>query len=378
MKRILIVLNDLRMGGSERQALLLARGMAGAGCESAIMGFSTPGPVTDSCREAGLRCLSVPLAFPWSRWYTPLYLIRATAALRRERADLILPFTSIPNAYACLLYRLAGAANCVWNQRDEGIGRPLRRMESAAAARASGFIANSSASARFLSDTLGVMPNRVAVVPNIVSVAPPATTPGTWRTQLGIGPESTVACMVGNLRPPKDHDLLLRAWKIAADRLGATSAPPRLLLVGREDNPGPVDNAVRELGIGHLVNRLGAQSDISGIMAECDFACFASRSEGSPNAVLESMGAGLAVAATDLPALREMMPPSQAPFIAAQGDAEGLAAHIVRLATDRHEAQRIGAINRAHVAAAFAPGAILGQYFAALRSFGVEGLPEQA
>jgi glycosyltransferase involved in cell wall biosynthesis len=376
MPRFLIVLNDLRMGGSERQALHLARGLSDSGCEAAVMGFSPPGPVSDACRDAGIRCRSIPLPFPWSRWHTPFYLIRAAASFRREGADIILPFTSIPNAYACLLYRMAGAKACVWNQRDEGIGRPFRWMESASAARASGFIANSAASARFLTGTLNVLPDRVAVVPNIVSVTPPATTPGTWRNRLGIAHGDTVACMVGNIRPPKDHECLLRAWRIAVDRLGERGNTLHLLLVGREDHPAPVDAAIADLGISALVHRLGAQSDIPGILADCDFACFASRSEGSPNSVLEAMGAGLAVAATDLPALREIMPPEQAAYIAAKGDAATLAGHIVRLATDRAEAGRIGGINRSHVATAFAPHAVLKRYFATLRAFGAEGLPD--
>jgi glycosyltransferase involved in cell wall biosynthesis len=182
--------------------------------------------------------------------------------------------------------------------------------------------------------------------------------------------------MIGNFRPPKDHDTLLRAWRAASDRLAPTGCRLHLLLAGKEEFPETVDRLQRELGVERIVHRLGAQTDIAGILADCDFACFSSRSEGLPNAVLEPMAAGLAVAATDLPALRESMPAAQHPFLSPQGDFERLAGSIVRLAADPEAARGLGSMNRAHVTEFFAPGKVFRMYTEALRRFGVSCLSD--
>jgi glycosyltransferase involved in cell wall biosynthesis len=89
-----------------------------------------------------------------------------------------------------------------------------------------------------------------------------------------------------------------------------------------------------------------------------------SQSESAPNALLESMTAGLPVVGTDVPGIREILPPEQTASLAPPGDAETLANALVRLIDDPNARERLGRRNAEHIASP--DGSPAGRGFAAL------------
>ncbi|HEV2837062.1 MAG TPA: glycosyltransferase family 4 protein, partial [Pyrinomonadaceae bacterium] len=89
--------------------------------------------------------------------------------------------------------------------------------------------------------------------------------------------------------------------------------------------------------------------DVSGLLNASDVSVFSSRSEGCPNAVLESMAAGLPVAGTDIQGIREVVGPRGVQFLAPAGDADSLAAVLISLASDPELCARAGAENRSRI-----------------------------
>jgi len=67
------------------------------------------------------------------------------------------------------------------------------------------------------------------------------------------------------------------------------------------------------------------------------------------------MAAGLAVAGTDIPGVREALSPDSHRFLAPVGDTEALADRILKLASDGEERARLGAANRLRVETEFSP-----------------------
>jgi glycosyltransferase involved in cell wall biosynthesis len=374
-RRVIIVLTELELGGAERQAMLLAKFLAHEQkAHVEVWGFlGQPGRVAKLCEEYGIPWRITP--WPWSDKRSERLKRMAQFAwrLRRARPDILLPYLIFPNVICGQVWRLTGARTCIWNQRDEGIGR-MPRAERRAARQVPLFISNSQAGANFLTDKLGAKSERVHVIHNGVTLAPVKADRDDWRRELALTDDSFLACMVANLTQYKDHDTLLRAWRLVVDALAREGRSAVLLLAGRLDSSDSTHHSVKalayDLDLGKSVRFLGQVLDLSGLLGAIEIGVFSSRSEGSPNGVLECMAAGLAVAGTDIIGISEAVGPSGQPYLAPPGDAESLADRILKLAADPALRARLGAANRLRIETEFSPKRMCEQVLALM----VEGL----
>lgn len=375
-KRVLVVLGCLDLGGAERQAIQLAEGLLHRHQATVqVWGFRPPGRAAELCERLGVRWRYVPE--PWGRgllrW--PAMIGNFARTVRRERPDILLPYTAFPNVLCGLAWRLTGARVCIWNQRDVGLGLASPAVPWAVR-NTPLFLSNSTVGAEYLIETLRVRARRVRVVRNAVQLPPPRDDRAAWRARLGADPGSLVACMVANLQENKDHATVLNAWRIVCDRLSRSdrpngtdrmSGPSRpsgdvstplareagegqgvralLVLAGRLDAAEPLKQMVRDLHLEPAVRFLGEVDDVSGLLSAADLGVFSSRSEGCPNGVLESMAAGLAVVATDCPGVGEAVGEASLAWLAPTGSPEAMAERIVLLAGDAATRAEVGKAN---------------------------------
>jgi glycosyltransferase involved in cell wall biosynthesis len=144
---------------------------------------------------------------------------------------------------------------------------------------------------------------------------------------------------LGRLVPVKRVDLFLHAIARARSR----DAGVRGLVAG--DGPGrdAAEKLARELDLAPpRVVFLGAIESTDAVLAEADLLIQCSDDEGSPNAILEAMAAGLAVVATpagDTPGLLE---DGRSGLVVPFGDAEALADRILALARSAPDRERLG------------------------------------
>lgn len=356
--KFLFVLDSLELGGAERQALLLANHLKQERrADVSLLGLSKGGGcVARQCEAAGI---------PWREVRCDLQglvpdrlrsLVQVLLAVRRERPDVILPYTWRPNVACGLLWRLSGARLCVWNQRDEGLGLGNNNWHRAAVRLTPCYVANSAGGKAFLASSYGVPEERVTVIPNgIVSGVPTCDRSG-WRKKLGVSENCFVACMVANVHANKDHETLLKAWRLVQGRSPVGSEPPVLCLAGRfHGNEREMRQAAIDLDISEQVRFLGSVDDITGLLSAADLCVHSSRSEGVPNAVLEAMAAGLPVVGTDIPGISEAVPDAGRAFLAPVGDHERLAEQILMLSGDRELRTRLGSANCEEVYRRFDP-----------------------
>ena len=350
-RRIVFVLGNLELGGAERQALILARYLSEH--EQAVVqvwGFNKTGPVAETCERYGLPWRLMPYPFSGPRLRQGRDLIRVCAALRATKPDILLPYTLGPNILCGLIWRWTGARACVWNQRDEGIVPYGSRVARRAAKRTPQFISNSEGGARFLIEKLGVDEAKVTVIRNGLETVAPESDRRAWRERLAVDDRSFVACMVANLHTLKDHVTLLHAWRKVVTEFESNGRSPLLVLAGRHDGAYESLAALAaDLKLDGAVRFTGHVSDVSGLLEAADVSVFSSRSEGCPNAVLESMAAGLPVAGTDIEGIREVVGPTGAQFLTPVGDADSLAGVLLKLARDPELCARNGAANRARI-----------------------------
>ena len=346
-RRIVFVLGNLELGGAERQALLLARYLVEhEEAQVEVWGLHKSGPVAEICEKLGIPSGVLPYPLVGLSLGENVTICRL---LEEVKPDILLPYTIRPNVACGLIWENTGASLCVWNQRDEGL-QPLSRMDGVAARVTPLFISNSVVGARFLTSKLGIDPAKVNVIPNGVALAAPELNRGQWRERLGVDERCLVACMVANLHANKDHATLLRAWRQFVSEFEASGRRALLVLAGRHD--GAYESLVSlatELKIDNSVRFIGPVSDVAGLLGAVDVSVFSSRSEGCPNAVLESMAAGLPVAGTDIEGIREVVGPAGAQLLAPPGDSDALATVLATLANNSELRAEIGAQNRERV-----------------------------
>jgi glycosyltransferase involved in cell wall biosynthesis len=108
----------------------------------------------------------------------------------------------------------------------------------------------------------------------------------------------------------------------------------RLVLVGDGPQRPTIEALTRELNLGDVVRFVGARKDVDRLLHGGDLFLLTSVSEGIPLTVIEAMASGLAVVATDVGGMREVVSDGVTGLLAPAKDAAGLTEHIVRLASD--------------------------------------------
>jgi glycosyltransferase involved in cell wall biosynthesis len=259
---------------------------------------------------------------------------------------------------------MTGASLCIWNQCDVlGTKRFSPRLFRRALHASPVAVTTAFHARDWLAEEWGFDRRRVHLIRSEVIVPAPLDNREDWRTRLGIGPGDLVACMIGHLHEGKDHDTLLRAWRLVVDAMRLEEKDAVLLLAGRAAG---TENAVKglafDLDLRRNVRFLGDVADIGGLLEAVDLAVFSSRSECLGRGATEPMYAGRAVAGTDVPGIREAVGERGREFLAAPGDERALADAILRLARDPELRVAVGKANTELIRARQSSEATSGAY----------------
>ena len=128
-----------------------------------------------------------------------------------------------------------------------------------------------------------------------------------------------------------------------------------MVIVG--DGPGraTLAAAVRSCGFEKDVVFAGQQSEVRPYYAMAEVFVLPSHSEGSPNVLLEAMAAGVAIVATTVGGVPEMIEDNQSALLVPANNPSGLSAAISRLLTDADLARRLTTNASALVVNRFSP-----------------------
>jgi len=168
-----------------------------------------------------------------------------------------------------------------------------------------------------------VIENGVDLRPFINPIAPQT------KTGLGIPETAVLLIYVGRLAVEKNMETLLRQTAVAHD-----IAPDiHLLIIGDGRARADLQSLAVELGMDGYTHFLGPipYAEISNHLAAADMFVTASVTEVHPLTIIEAMAAGLPIAATASPGIKDIVDAGATGFLAAD-PATGLAAAIVGLA----------------------------------------------
>lgn len=214
---------------------------------------------------------------------------------------------------------------------------------------------------------LGIAPNRVTVVRRGRDAKRLGDRSDSRRIvvrkALGLLPEHQVILTVGRQEFQKGHTHLIEAFARISDENPLT----RLVIAGREGHATQALTAqIDQLGLGKCVFMLGHRDDVADLMAASDLFVFPSLYEGLGGALIEALGLGLPIVASDIPALREVVRQGVNADLVPPGDPKALAVAIERLLNDQGRLQSYGDASRSIFDAEFRLEVSLGQTLALL------------
>jgi glycosyltransferase involved in cell wall biosynthesis len=150
-------------------------------------------------------------------------------------------------------------------------------------------------------------------------------------------PEQPAVAWIGALQRVKNPDLLADAWRVAAARTSAA----RLVVVGQ----GPLQPVVAKLARDvparvRLTPRL-APAEVARLLDDSTLLAVSSASEGYPRVIMEAFARGRPVVATRVGGIPDLVETGTNGVLVEPGDAEALAAGLVRVLEDRQFAERL-------------------------------------
>jgi glycosyltransferase involved in cell wall biosynthesis len=201
----------------------------------------------------------------------------------------------------------------------------------------------------------GIHSEKIRVIHNAVHAGystEPVDTPSVaaLRASLGIPVGQKVILSVGRLSKEKDQASLVDAM---TELRGSFS--PYLLIVGEGPEQKTIVERARTLRLTNKVILMGQQDHIRPFYALADVVVISSRSEGSPNVLLEALAAGVPVVATAVGGIPEMVEDGKHALLVRHGNTRQMATSIARIFTEPDVAQNLVRNGKILVRTKFSP-----------------------
>jgi glycosyltransferase involved in cell wall biosynthesis len=345
LRKVFYLVDSLNVGGTEAQAVELARRIPSAGYQVTLGCLRAHGPLLERLQGTPVELREF---HPGKGLDSPegLYvLLRLSWFLRRERFDIVHTHDLWSNLLGVPAARLAGVRAIVSSRRDlghsdwyQGKRRGwLRRIQNLSGA----VLANATPIRDALIAEDGFKPEKVRVIHNGIDVGKFGASRGD-RDHLfpGVG-DGKVVVLVGNMHTDvKGQPGLIASAPLVLREFRST----RFVLVGDGDQRPMFEQQVARLGIESNFQFLGRRADIPEILSCSDIGILPSKAEGLPNAVLEYMAAGLPVIVSRAGGNVELVEDGVTGLLVPPEDAPALAAALLQLLRDpqaaRHMARR--------------------------------------
>jgi glycosyltransferase involved in cell wall biosynthesis len=319
--KILIVQDQLRSGGTERQSILLANAFASSGHATTLLTFRPGGALAGTVASNVTRRVLQPFDTHFD-WFAPR-LYRGIAA---TGPDVILCMGRMANCYAGGLQERFPSSAVIATMRT---GKKLPGLFRRSLGIVRQVVANSHEARTHLIEDHAVAPERVSVIHNslVFSPAPESGAREKVRANHGATAKTSVLLCVAMFRPEKNQrELIEIVAKLPAD------LDWQLWLGGDGPARANCENLVTTKALGARVRFLGWQHDPSPLYAAADFAVHASSSEALSNFLIEAQANGLPAIAYDAQGIAECFVPNDTGFVIARDDRAAFCQKIAELA----------------------------------------------
>lgn len=344
LTRIAWVIPTMRVGGTEKQLLLLMRGLARE-FELTLVCTRSEGALIGDARRVGayVRVLDGHGGWDFRQGW------RLRRIFRAHTPDVMHSFLFGFDLHANRAARRVGVPVVVSSRRELATWQRRRHLavQRKANALVDCVVANSRAVAEYAARQEGLDPALVRVIPNGVDADAMRSTanPAAVRARYKLPQHHKVVGLVANLSPVKDHRLFLDM----ADLLLKRRSDTHFLLVGTGELVPDVMGLVARRGQLDRFTRIATVNELPDLYAVCDVCMLTSRVEGFPNAVMEAMAAGKPVVAPAVGGIPELVQDGVTGRLIATRNPADYADAVARLLDHPGEAAAMGAAGAAWV-----------------------------
>jgi glycosyltransferase involved in cell wall biosynthesis len=344
--RVLLIIDELDIGGTEQQIVELVRAMPRDRYRPVVCCFRA-GRKAAEIEDLGVRVIRLR-----KRWQAdPRLVLALSRHMRRARIDIAHTFLIGANLWGRIAALLARVPVIIASERNVDVwddslklhlGRALARVTDRIIANADAvrdyLVARGVAAERVVTIRNGVNPDRFDRPFDRVAT----------RRSLGVAPDDVLAAVVARLEPQKGHDTVIEA----ACRLRDTHPRLRFLFVGGGSREAELPAIVTRRGLGATILFTGFRTDAADLIRAADLSVLVSTKEGLSNTLLESLAAGRPVIASAVGGNAEVVSP-EVGVLVPPGDADALATALRRLLSSPDEAAQMGARGRRWVRSEF-------------------------
>lgn len=324
----------------------------------------------DELRGMGLAAEVVPTSWPLVRPFDHTYLRGLRAAIRKLRPDIVHAHSHDSAVYASLALVGSGVSTkmiTTFHGSTDVLGpRRFKRLKWGLVRRSSRIVCVSDSLSELARRALSLPASRLVRIHNGIDTdrfAPSRSR--ALRARFGIADGAMVVGAVGNVRPAKAYEMLIRATAEVHQRDIAI----HVLVAG--EATGPLADELRALvhktGLDGAFQFVGYLNDVAEFLNGVDIFALSSRSEGFSLAVAQALAVGLPVVATRCGGPEEIVEDGLSGLLQPVDEPATFATAITALAANPVLRERLGRGARARAVRAFSVGSMVGQYAALYR-----------
>ena len=218
---------------------------------------------------------------------------------------------------------------------------------------------------RWLIDTVGVRPDRIAQIYNGVDIErfhPRREARGAFGPPGFARGDEIVIGSVGRMAEVKDFPTLVRAFISVIEQYPELRNHLRLAIIGEGASRAVCQAMADQAGVGDSIWLPGARTDVPELMRGFDLFVLPSLGEGISNTILEAMACGLPVIATRVGGNPELVEEGRTGALVPAGDAVAMAQAMLAYSRAPDLAESHGRAGRAEVERRFSMEAMLRAY----------------
>lgn len=368
--RIMLMTDEMEVGGSQRQIVQLALGLKQRGIGCLVVYFRYPSFLVDVLNEAGVPTLHVQK----QHRVDPGFVRRLRQAMLDWQPDVVHCFSftaELWGALACQLMPGTRRPTLISSVRGTYEWYTPRQwtLKRWVSARSASIISNSQMGADYAARQMQWPAEAFRIIPNGVATPSPdpvaaealrahylppsdgtADGAATSRSAGGV-----LLLFVGRLVEHKNLPRLLMAFA----QLLKHRPDARLLLAGGGPLEQVLQQQIQELALGDRACLLGERDDVPTLMAAADIVVLPSLREGLSNVILEAMALGRPVISTRAGGTPEIIEHDINGLLVEPTDVAALAQAMQKLADDPGLRARIGQAGQRRVSEHYSPDAMV-------------------